>query len=74
MQKQSKQIDKGTTKITHAKQHDSVEQDKDGMPVDVKKETKHTTVIKPSVKGNKDKQGGPTASAGQRKQMKELCE
>jgi hypothetical protein len=66
----SKQTDKGTTKITHAKQQDTIEHDKDGTPLDVKKETKHTTIIKPSAKKEK---GVSVAPASQRKQMKELC-
>jgi hypothetical protein len=73
MPNKPKQIDKGTTKITHAKQHDATVMDKDGSPMDVKKEVKKTTVMKPSMKMKKDKQSGPVAPASQRKQMKELC-
>jgi len=57
---------KGVLKMTHTQQHDYAATDTAGLPVQVKKETKKTTVVK-----HKD-DSGPKASAGQRKQMKEL--
>ena len=57
---------KGVLKMTHAQQHDYAATDEAGLPVKVKKETKHTTVVKHD-------DSGPKANAGQRKQMKELC-
>jgi hypothetical protein len=69
-----------TTKITHSKLHDFSASDK-GKPVKVKKETKHTTTIKPVVPSTSKisskvpvrKDSGPVASTDQRKQMAALC-
>jgi hypothetical protein len=70
-EKKQDEIEQGTKKVTHASQHDYASTDHSGRPVDVKKEVKHTTVIKPSVK---KKESGPKASASQQRQMAQLCE
>lgn len=57
---------KGVLKMTQAQQHDFATTDEAGLPVKVKKENKKTTVVRHD-------DSGPKASAGQRKQMKELC-
>ena len=56
---------RGVLKMTKAQQHDFATTDEKGLPVQVKKETKKTTTIKP-------KDSGPKADKEQRRQIGEL--
>lgn len=56
---------KGVVKMTKTQLHEFASTDTKGLPVQVKKEKKHTTTIK-------HKDDGPVASKGQRKQMADL--
>lgn len=56
---------RGVLKMTNSQLRDFAATDEKGLPVQVKKETKRTTTVKP-------KDDGPTANKEQRRQIKDL--
>jgi hypothetical protein len=73
----------GVKKVTHSQLHDFPSTNEKGLPVQVKKETKKTTTIKPQTKPAAKaasstskapirKSSGPVADKDQRKQINDL--